>query len=186
MAPGHHNLDCVSISLSYRLNSAKMHIISKWKERESNRVCEKERECVSVRERERERESENEGERHGARVGGVSRVQAHVQVVPLIRKFECGYRQGALFANSKATVTANMTGTTGAAWNDPTRGGELSKAQFAQGVDVIFAAAGGTGMGAGWAASLKPNPWTIRALNLLAHTVFGAGLFLTAWVISPF
>jgi basic membrane protein A len=67
--------------------------------------------------------------------------------IPLIRKFECGYRQGALFANSKATVTANMTGTTGAAWNDPTRGGELSKAQFAQGVDVIFAAAGGTGMG---------------------------------------
>ncbi len=40
------------------------------------------------------------------------------------------------------------------------------------------------GMGAGWAASLKPNPWTIRALNLLAHTVFGAGLFITAWAIS--
>ena len=56
MAPGHHNLDCVSISLSYRLNCAKMHIISKWKERESNRVFEKERECVCVRERERERE----------------------------------------------------------------------------------------------------------------------------------
>ena len=67
--------------------------------------------------------------------------------IPLIRKFECGYRQGALFANSKATVTANMTGTTGAAWNDPTRGGELTKAQFAQGVDVVFAAAGGTGIG---------------------------------------
>ena len=67
--------------------------------------------------------------------------------IPLIRKFECGYRQGALFANSKATVTGNMTGTTGAAWNDPTRGGELTKAQFAQGVDVVFAAAGGTGIG---------------------------------------
>jgi basic membrane protein A len=67
--------------------------------------------------------------------------------IPLIRKFECGYRQGALNVNPKATVIANMTGTTGAAWNDPGRGGELAKAQFAQGVDVVFAAAGGTGTG---------------------------------------
>jgi len=67
--------------------------------------------------------------------------------IPLIRKFECGYRQGALFINPKASVIGNMTGTTGAAWNDPTRGGELAKAQFSQGVDVVFAAAGGTGIG---------------------------------------
>lgn len=67
--------------------------------------------------------------------------------IPLIRKFECGYKQGALFANSKAEVVGNMTGTTGAAWNDPARGGELAKAQFSQGVDVVFAAAGGTGIG---------------------------------------
>lgn len=67
--------------------------------------------------------------------------------IPLIRKFECGYEQGAKFANAKAEVFANMTGTTGAAWNDPTRGGELAKAQFAKGADVVFAAAGGTGVG---------------------------------------
>jgi basic membrane protein A len=67
--------------------------------------------------------------------------------IPLIRKFECGYRQGALFANPKVGFVGNMTGTTGAAWNDPTRGGELAKAQFSQGVDVVFAAAGGTGVG---------------------------------------
>ena len=67
--------------------------------------------------------------------------------IPLIRKFECGYKQGALFANPKAEVIGNMTGTTGAAWNDPARGGELAKAQFSQGVDVVFAAAGGTGIG---------------------------------------
>jgi Protein of unknown function (DUF2938) len=36
------------------------------------------------------------------------------------------------------------------------------------------------GMGAGWAASLRPNPMRIRALNLIAHTVFAAGLFATA------
>ena len=67
--------------------------------------------------------------------------------IPLIRKFQCGYEQGAKFANAKAEVFGNMTGTTGAAWNDPARGGELAKAQFAKGADVIFAAAGGTGMG---------------------------------------
>lgn len=67
--------------------------------------------------------------------------------IPLIRKFECGYRQGALSVNAKNEVFANMTGTTGAAWNDPARGGELAKAQFSKGADVVFAAAGGTGMG---------------------------------------
>ena len=67
--------------------------------------------------------------------------------IPLIRKFQCGYEQGAKYANPKVDVTANMTGTTPAAWGDPTRGGELAKAQFAKGVDVVFAAAGGTGIG---------------------------------------
>jgi len=67
--------------------------------------------------------------------------------IPLIRKFQCGYEQGAKFANPKAEVFGNMTGTTGAAWNDPARGGELAKSQFSKGADVVFAAAGGTGMG---------------------------------------
>ena len=67
--------------------------------------------------------------------------------IPLIRKFQCGYEQGAKYANPKTEVFGNMTGTTGAAWNDPARGGELAKAQFAKGADVVFAAAGGTGMG---------------------------------------
>jgi basic membrane protein A and related proteins len=67
--------------------------------------------------------------------------------IPLIRKFSCGFEQGAKYANPKAEVTINMTGTTPTAWNDPARGAELAKSQFAAGVDVIFAAAGGTGMG---------------------------------------
>ncbi|MGL6109570.1 MAG: BMP family lipoprotein [Rubrivivax sp.] len=67
--------------------------------------------------------------------------------IPLIRKFQCGYEQGVKHANPKAEVFANMTGTTGAAWSDPGRGGELAKAQFAKGADVVFAAAGGTGVG---------------------------------------
>ena len=67
--------------------------------------------------------------------------------IPLIRKFQCGYEQGAKATNPKIEVFSNMTGTTSTAWNDPTRGGELAKAQFAKGSDVVFAAAGGTGVG---------------------------------------
>jgi basic membrane protein A len=67
--------------------------------------------------------------------------------IPLIRKFQCGYEQGARHANPSVQVSANMTGTTPAAWNDPARGAELAKAQFAAGADVVFAAAGGTGLG---------------------------------------
>ncbi len=67
--------------------------------------------------------------------------------IPLIRRFGCGYAQGVLAAKPDAKVVLNMTGTTPAAWNDPVKGAELAKAQKAQGADVIFAAAGGTGVG---------------------------------------
>jgi basic membrane protein A len=67
--------------------------------------------------------------------------------IPLIRKFACGYAQGVKSVNPDATIVANMTGTTPAAWNDPVKGSELTKAQIAQGADVVYAAAGGTGVG---------------------------------------
>ncbi|GAA6147574.1 BMP family ABC transporter substrate-binding protein [Pseudooceanicola nitratireducens] len=67
--------------------------------------------------------------------------------IPLIRKFACGYAQGVKAVNADATVISNMTGTTPAAWNDPVKGSELAKAQIGQGADVIYAAAGGTGLG---------------------------------------
>jgi basic membrane protein A len=67
--------------------------------------------------------------------------------IPLIRKFACGYVQGVKAANPDAEVFQNMTGTTGAAWNDPVKGGELAKSQIDRGADVIYHAAGGTGVG---------------------------------------
>ncbi|NRG16161.1 BMP family ABC transporter substrate-binding protein [Rhizobiales bacterium] len=67
--------------------------------------------------------------------------------IALIRKFACGYKQGALAQNPDAEVYQNMTGTTGAAWNDPVKGGELAKSQFDRGADVVYHAAGGTGLG---------------------------------------
>ncbi len=69
------------------------------------------------------------------------------QDIPLVRKVLCGYEQGARYANPKVQVISAMTGTTNAAWTDPARGAELTRTQAAQGADVIFAAAGTTGLG---------------------------------------
>ncbi len=67
--------------------------------------------------------------------------------VPLIRRFACGYVQGAKSVDPKIEVLQSMTGTTGAAWNDPVRGGELAKSQIERGANVVFQAAGATGLG---------------------------------------
>ncbi|MDX7953099.1 BMP family ABC transporter substrate-binding protein [Lichenihabitans sp. Uapishka_5] len=67
--------------------------------------------------------------------------------IPLIRKFACGYVQGAKYANPKVEVYQNMIGTTGAAWRDPVKGGELARSQMDRGADVVYAAAGASGLG---------------------------------------
>jgi basic membrane protein A len=75
--------------------------------------------------------------------------------IPLIRRFAVGYAEGARYVNPKIEVYQNMTGTTPAAWNDPTRGGELARSQFDRGADVVYAAAGATGLGVLQAAKDK-------------------------------
>ncbi|QPH55125.1 BMP family lipoprotein [Pontivivens ytuae] len=67
--------------------------------------------------------------------------------IPLIRKFECGFIGGARSVNADIEVFGNMTGTDGSAWNNPTRGAELARSQFDRGADVVYHAAGGTGVG---------------------------------------
>ena len=67
--------------------------------------------------------------------------------VPLIRKFACGYVQGVKSVNPDIQVLQNMTGTTPSAWNDPVKGGELAQSQIDRGADVVYHAAGGTGIG---------------------------------------
>lgn len=67
--------------------------------------------------------------------------------IPLIRKFALGYVEGVHYVNPAAEVFQNMTGTTPAAWGDPTKGAELAKSQFGRGADVVFHAAGATGLG---------------------------------------
>ena len=67
--------------------------------------------------------------------------------IPLIHKFFCGYAQGVKAVNPDAEIFENYTGTTPAAWNDPVTAGELAKADVDRGADVVYAAAGGSGLG---------------------------------------
>jgi len=68
--------------------------------------------------------------------------------IPLIHKFETGYEEGARAVNPNINVIANYVGVTPAAWNNPGQGKELAIAQIGKGADVIFTAAGNSGLGA--------------------------------------
>ncbi len=67
--------------------------------------------------------------------------------IPLIHSFFCGYREGFMATNPQGQVFENYTGTTAAAWDDPTTAGELAKKDFDSGADIVYAAAGGSGLG---------------------------------------
>ncbi len=67
--------------------------------------------------------------------------------IPLIHKFACGYVGGVKAAKADAKVLEAYTGTDPSAWNDPVKGGEITKSQISQGADVVYHAAGGTGVG---------------------------------------
>jgi basic membrane protein A and related proteins len=67
--------------------------------------------------------------------------------IPLIHKFEQGYEEGARYANPRIEVFQNYVGVNDAAWNNPGKGKELAKAQIERGADVIFQAAGNSGLG---------------------------------------
>ncbi|OIQ50002.1 Membrane lipoprotein TmpC precursor [Pseudodesulfovibrio hydrargyri] len=67
--------------------------------------------------------------------------------IPLIRKFALGYKEGAQYVNKDIRIFENMTGNTPAAWGDPIKAGELARSQFDRGADVIYQAAGSSGLG---------------------------------------
>src|SRR6266478_5232207 len=75
--------------------------------------------------------------------------------IPLIRRFEMGYEAGAKKANPAVTVLANYVGISSEAWNNPPKGKELAMSQYEAGADVIFAAAGASGLGVFDAAEEK-------------------------------
>ena len=67
--------------------------------------------------------------------------------IPLIHKFATGYAEGARHINPEIQVLQNYVGITDAAWNNPGKGRELANAQYEQGAEVIFQAAGNSGLG---------------------------------------
>ena len=87
--------------------------------------------------------------------------------IPLIRNFAHGYQQGVKYIDPDAEVFVNMTGTTPAAWNDPAKGAELAQSQFDRGADVVYAAAGGTGLGVLQAAA---DPASCRSASTATRT----------------
>ncbi len=68
--------------------------------------------------------------------------------IPLIHKFETGYEEGARYVNPNIRVIDNYVGVTDSAWNNPGKGKELALNQIEKGADVIFTAAGNSGLGA--------------------------------------
>jgi basic membrane protein A len=68
--------------------------------------------------------------------------------IPLIHRFQKGYEEGAKSVNPNIQVIPNYVGVTDGAWNNPGKGKELALAQIEKGADVIFTAAGNSGLGA--------------------------------------
>lgn len=75
--------------------------------------------------------------------------------IPLIRRFALAYDAGAKKINPNISVVDNYVGVTSEAWNNPPKGKELAVAQYDGGADIIFAAAGASGLGAFDAAEEK-------------------------------
>ncbi|MCL5034243.1 MAG: BMP family ABC transporter substrate-binding protein [Bacteroidetes bacterium] len=66
---------------------------------------------------------------------------------PLIRKFQAGYEAGVKYVNPKCKVLVAYAGVTGEAFKNPAKGKELALSQYSQGADIIYHAAGVTGLG---------------------------------------
>src|SRR5688500_16578070 len=83
-----------------------------------------------------------------ALVGGSKRVGfVGGMDIPLIHKFEAGYRTGVKHVCPDCTVVVQYAGVTPEAFSNPGRGKELALSQYQSGVNVIFHASGSTGLG---------------------------------------
>lgn len=87
--------------------------------------------------------------------------------IGLIHRFEGGFEQGAKAANPNIHVIQNYVGVTDAAWNNPGKGKEIALAQISKGADVIFTAAGNSGLGAFDAVEQSGKDSTGRATHFV-------------------
>lgn len=93
--------------------------------------------------------------------------------IPLIHKFFAGFRAGATYAfredGISGRVLESYTGNTPAAWNDPARAREIATSYVRQGADIIYAAAGASGLGV---INYVKDKKCIRANELPANARF--------------
>ena len=84
------------------------------------------------------------------------------QEIDLIKKFEAGYTAGAKFINPNITVDVQYLGAAGdnAAWGSPDKAKEIALGWYANGVEVIYTAAGGSGAGT-IDAAVEADKWAI-------------------------
>jgi len=65
----------------------------------------------------------------------------------IIRKFESGFIEGARYVKPDVKIISGFVGMTGSAFNDPAKGKELALGQYSRGADIIYQAAGASGLG---------------------------------------
>jgi basic membrane protein A len=87
--------------------------------------------------------------------------------IGLIHRFLKGYEEGAQSVDPHIQVVPNYVGVTDAAWNNPGKGKELALAQIAKGADVIYTAAGNSGLGAFDAVEQAGRDASGRATHLV-------------------
>jgi basic membrane protein A len=100
--------------------------------------------------------------------------------VPVIRDFAYGFRQGAEYVDADIEVITNMVGDDASAWNNPEKASALAQQQVAKGVDVLFAAAGGSGVGVLEKAAMYDNVHAIGVDTNQNH--FYPGTMLTSLI----
>lgn len=81
--------------------------------------------------------------------------------IPLIRNFAGGYTQGAKYVNPDIEIVSEMIGEEFSAWDSPNKARRMAAKQYDNGVDVIFAAAGASGMGVLKEASTREDTYGI-------------------------
>lgn len=91
--------------------------------------------------------------------------------IPLIRKFEAGYRAGIAEVCKTCQVLAGYAGVTGEAFKNPGKGKELATAQYNAGADIVFHASGSTGLG------------VFAAARQLSH--YAIGVDTNQWAEAP-
>lgn len=67
--------------------------------------------------------------------------------IPLIKKFEAGYRAGVRYANPQCELMVKYAGATADAFKNPNKGKELGLAMYGAGADIVYHASGSTGLG---------------------------------------